>query len=293
MGDLRKPEHPSRRWWRSAAIMLVLATGCSEIDPPLLPALPTSPGSAHTPGRIVWIDLLTADMNEAEAFYGPLFGWTFQKTADDEYRTITSGTKPIGGLIERDEQDSEGEAIWLMYLSVSDVDRASREAASALGRVLLKPQWAPDRGRVSVITDGEGAPIALLHASKGDPAPAPAQVGEILWVDLWTHDTKAAARFYKRVAGLDVATVQEPDGSTQTLLGRSGVVTGGLVKLPWKDVTANWLPYVRVADVTATARRAAGLGGKVIAQTKEAAILQDPEGGAIGIQSRASKGDAR
>lgn len=273
----------------AAVIALFVTTACSEIEPPLLPALPAASPPTFTAGRIVWVDLLTADIPEAERFYGALFGWRFQKSAADDYRTILSGAGPVGGLVEGD-QDDEGEAIWLAYLSVPDVDRASRHAASALGRVLMKPRDAPDRGRVSVVTDGEGAPIVLLKSYNGDPPQSPAQLGQVLWVDLWTHDTTAAKKFYDKVAGLQAKNVKAADGSTRVVFGRGNVVTGGLVKLPWKDVNANWLPYVRVADVAATARRAAQLGGKVLAQTKDGAILQDPEGAAIGIQSRQPKG---
>lgn len=269
-----------------ALVALLLAAGCSEIEPPLLPALPATSPPSFTAGRIVWADLLTSDMDRAEKFYGPLFAWTFDKTKADDYRLAIGNGGPVAGFVESD-QDDEGESIWLPYLSVPDVVRSSREAASALGRVLMKPKNAPDRGRISVITDGEGAVTVLLQSFNGDPPRLPTQLGGILWWDLWTHDPKAAARFYAKVADLKVKTVKEPDGSTQHVLGRGDTATGGLLKLPWKDAKSNWLPYVKVDDVAATARRAAQLGGKVIAQTKDAAILQDPEGAAIGIQSHA------
>lgn len=284
-----------RNLWASAAIALLLVTGCSEIEPPLLSALPAASPPAYTPGRIVWADLLTSDMERAEEFYGPLFAWTFKRVAED-YVLATGNGGPVAGFVEND-QDDEGEAIWLPYLSVPDVDRASREAASALGRVLMKPKAAPTRGRVSIVTDGEGAPIVLLHSYNGDPANVPAPLGSILWYDLWTHDPAAAARFYEKVAGLEVKSVKERDGSVHRVLGRDGVATGGLLKLPWENVKSNWLPYVHVEDVAATARRAVQLGGKVLAQNKDTAVLQDPEGAAIGIQSRqpvvAAEGSAR
>ncbi|MDG2308457.1 MAG: VOC family protein [Candidatus Binatia bacterium] len=292
MGEPIRTERPPRLQATFAVLALVLVASCSDIQPPTMPALPSASG-AHTPGRIVWIDLLTADFEEAEAFYGPLFGWTFQKTTDPDYRSISLGDEPVAGMIERDEQDNEAEAIWLTYLSVPNVNRASQEAKSSLGRVLMKPQEAPERGRVSVVADSDHAIVVLLRASGGDPAASPVRDGEFLWADLWTHDLKGAARFYKKVAGLEVKTVKKRDGSTQHLLVKDGVATAGLVKLPWKEVQANWLPYVKTADVAATARKAVQLGGKVLLQSKNTAVIQDPEGGAIGIQSKAPKGDPR
>lgn len=271
----------SRLGWAVAVILLV--AGCSEIEPPLLPALPATSPPSYTAGRIVWADLLTSDIEAAEQFYGPLFAWTFEKTKADDYRLVAADGGSIAGFVEND-QDGEGEAIWLPYLSVPDVDRSSREAASALGRILMKPKNAPDRGRVSVVTDGEGAVIVLLQSFNGDPPPRPTPLGGILWWDLWTHDPSAAARFYGKVAGLKTETLERKDGSTRQVLGRGTTVTGGLVKLPWDDAHSNWLPYVRVDDVAATTRRAVQLGGTVIARTEDTAVLQDPEGAALGIQ---------
>ena len=102
MGEPIRTERPPRLQATFAVLALVLVASCSDIQPPTMPALPSASG-AHTPGRIVWIDLLTADFEEAEAFYGPLFGWTFQKTTDPDYRSISLGDEPVAGMIERDE----------------------------------------------------------------------------------------------------------------------------------------------------------------------------------------------
>jgi len=255
---------------------------------PQIPRLPpiTSSPSPHTPGRIVWIDLLTPDPEEARAFYGPLFDWTFEVGKDETTTTIFRGEKPVAGMISHDVDADRPAAVWLASLSVVDVDAATRGATSVLGRVLVKPQEAPDRGRLDVVIDAENTPIALLRSSTGDPPAAPARNGEILWMDLWTNDPTGAARFYRRVAGLEVTSIPGADGSPRRVLRRGRTITGGLVELPWPGVRANWLPYVRVADVPATANRARSLGGKVLLETPDVAILQDPRGGALGIQSR-------
>ncbi len=282
-----------RRTW--IAILLVataLTGGCENVEPPLLPALPERANPSYSPGQIVWTDLLTSNLMRAEAFYGPLFGWTFEPTADVDYHMVRSGNVPVAGIIERD-QENEGEAIWLIYLSVPDVSLASRAAAGRMGRILMKVRYAPDRGAVALITDGEDAPLVLLRSANGDPVRDDVPVGGILWYDLWTHDPNESARFYHDVAGLETKSITARNGATETILGRDGKATGGLVKLPWKDVRSNWMPYVRVTDVAGTARRATELGGRVLAQTKDAAILQDPEGGAIGIQVRPQRGSAK
>lgn len=277
------------RWRATAALagLTALVAACEPALPKLQPI--ASNTGQYTPGRIVWVDLLTPSLEGSKAFYGPLFDWTFQTGADGSSATILRGDIPVGGMIGHDQEGDDPTAIWLSSLSVENVDKATAGAASALGKTVVKPQPAPDRGRVSVVVDSENAPIALLRSSTGDPKPRPARVGEILWADFWTNDPTAAARFYHRVAGLDVASVREPDGTRKRVLRRDDTIVGGLVDLPWKDVEPNWLPYVRVSDVAATARHAASLGGKVLLQGKNVGILQDPQGAAIGIQAREEK----
>jgi len=146
---------------------------------------------------------------------------------------------------------------------------------------------------VAVVTDREDAPLVLLHSYTGDPPPKAPGPGELLWVDLWTRDPAAAARFYESLADLHVRTAKRPNGMTKQVLARGDVVTGGLIALPWTDVRANWLPYIRVDDVASTAARAKQLGGVVVVQTSDTAILRDPEGAAIGIQSGRAEGSSQ
>ncbi len=43
-----------------------------------LASLPSSMNAQVTPGRVVWHDLVTRDVDASKAFYGALFGWTWR-----------------------------------------------------------------------------------------------------------------------------------------------------------------------------------------------------------------------
>ena len=61
-------------------------------------------------------------------------------------------------------------------------------------------------------------------------------------------------------------------------------------QIPWPEVQPNWLPYIKVDDPAAVARRAEELGGTVLIPPEpevrhgSAAFLLDPTGAAFGIQ---------
>ncbi len=43
------------------------------------------PTPDHTNGAPCWIDLMTSDAEKAKAFYGELFGWTFETGDQEKY----------------------------------------------------------------------------------------------------------------------------------------------------------------------------------------------------------------
>jgi predicted enzyme related to lactoylglutathione lyase len=64
----------------------------------------------------------------------------------------------------------------------------------------------------------------------------------------------------------------------------------GLFASPWKREASAWLPYVRVEDPAAMARRVVELGGSVVLEPRadirngSLAIVVDPTGAAVALQ---------
>ena len=57
-------------------LLVVLTTACSTLNFDL-PAVTPAPTAASLPGKIIWHDLLTEDIDASRRFYGELFGWEF------------------------------------------------------------------------------------------------------------------------------------------------------------------------------------------------------------------------
>lgn len=114
--------------------------------------------------------------------------------------------------------------------------------------------------------------------------------GQFVWYELHTTDVEGARKFYPRFTGW--GTQKFDDDYLMWTTG--GVPFAGLYRLAREQgIPPNWLPYVESNDVDATARQATALGGRVLLGPADVpgagrfAVLQDPQGAAIGIYKSA------
>ena len=266
-----------------------------------LPAI-TNPTKTHHVGGFVWRDLLTNDVTGIKRFYGELFNWEFEgrSSGDTSYALIKKDGSPIGGVIYLKRKDQKiSESRWLSYLSVPDVDQAVEHVRNGGGDVLKEPKDISDRGRIAVVRDPQGAILALLRTSGGDPPDNDISTGNWMLNELWTTDVTAAITFYKTLAGFKQETIDLPAGETYHQLIKAERIRAGVVQVPWKDVTPNWLPYIALLDISATITLAKTLGGKVLLEPGDTisddlvAVIADPSGAAFAIQNIGSDKEAK
>jgi len=273
---------------------LALAGCAAQQKPVALPPVAQNPTEEYRPGAFVWFDLLTEDIDAARRFYGKLFDWRFETSKEAaDYLVIIHGDKPIGGMAGLENQNPEApETLWLATLSVTDVDKAAAQVRASGGKVLDGPVDVAGRGRMAVISDPDGAVLALLRAQGGDPPAMKKTAGDWIWVDLFTRDFQRAGDFYTALAGYQAYTLEEGEHHTYHLLKRHKSPVAGIVTLRWEEVKPNWLPYIGVKDVEQTIKRAKKLGGSLIIRTDNVAVLADPAGGVFGIQGPAKGGQS-
>src|SRR4026209_725725 len=114
----------SRRRYAMIALAVHL-TAPALAAAPELPPLNDPPTHARLPGKFVWVDLLTPDVERAETFYGKLFGWSFRQTGD--YTLAFLGEEPMAGMLRVAAKAGESRsARWVGYVSVPDVSAAQR-----------------------------------------------------------------------------------------------------------------------------------------------------------------------
>ncbi|MFN8572181.1 MAG: VOC family protein [Gemmatimonadaceae bacterium] len=122
--------------------------------------------------------------------------------------------------------------------------------------------------------------------------------GQFTWYELTTPDVEASKTFYPRFTGWGL----QPFDADYTMFTNGPAPVAGIFRLSGdmqqQGVPPNWMAYVEVNNVDATAQQATSLGGKVlvgpadIPGTGRFAVVQDPQGATIGLyrSSGASQG---
>jgi predicted enzyme related to lactoylglutathione lyase len=277
--------------WLAAAALLTLLTlpqGCASMRSELtLPPVSAKPTGKTTPGKVIWYELLTEDAETARRFYKGLFGWSFDAWPGAKgYEVVRLDGKPIAGLAEIKGEDEPEESIWLVSISVADVDRAAELTRDQNGEIVDAPVDIQGRGRLAVLRDPSGAAFIALHAAGGDPPDRRPAIGGFHWADYVTTEDQAATRYYADLAGYEVRKIEAGPDHTYKLFVRNRRPRAGVVEVKWDGVEPNWLPYIEVADVGETIRMAKSLGGELLLQVSDIAILTDPTGAAFGVQHR-------
>ena len=229
---------------------------------------------SYAPGQFSWTDLMTPDTGKAAAFYGALFGWTADATSDDgggAYTMFRLGGADVAGMgaMPAELQKAGVPAHWNSYVSVEDADAAAARAGELGGKlempvVDIRVDGALV-GRMTFVSDPEGARIALwqpgAHAGSG-LANVP---GSFCWNELCSRDVDAAARFYGALFGWEIRPGDAENGYREIEL--NGRANGGI--LPWQpemgEVPAAWTTYFAVADCDAAVARVKQLGGALLA----------------------------
>ncbi len=272
----------------TATLILVMLSGCATTQTAQLPPITSNTDGKVDAGKFVWIDLVTENTQDAAIFYQGLFGWRVKPAPGDKtYLVISLDGQPIGGMTAAKKQDGKApESWWLLTLSVADVDQSVAVVKQNGGKLLEGPIDDAGRGRMALVSDPAGAPLLLLRAVGGDPVEKEAALGTWFWTDLFTRDAKAAASFYKSLAGFEKKQLDAGEGHRYLVFKQNDKPRAGLVELQWDDLEDNWMPYVKVKDVKSTISKARELGGNLILETEDVAILVDPTGAVFGVQAQ-------
>jgi predicted enzyme related to lactoylglutathione lyase len=107
---------------------------------------------------VVHLELHTGNLPRACAFYTQLFGWRAERVAvgASSYLALGLGREFEGGVVESDTERS----LWLPYVEVEDIARATERARALGADVVLEPREGPAGWR-AVIAAPAGAGVAL------------------------------------------------------------------------------------------------------------------------------------
>jgi uncharacterized protein len=231
-------------------------------------------------GTFCWVDLGTNDAAGAKAFYGGLLGWEFDDLPTGDkgtYSTCRLAGRAVAGLYDRAEAPG-----WGSYLSVEDVDSATRRAEELGASVLVAPFDTPGGGRVSTVRDPAGAAVSLSRPGEDLAAEVVNQDGAWTWNELVSGDLAAARDFYVELLGWSADDAPGSFPRTTFTLGDL-LVGGGHAPAPQEDPTPRWSVAFWVADADQAAARTQELGGTVLLPPMDIpvgrfTIVADPQG---------------
>ena len=111
----------------------------------------------------VWVDLWTADVDQATKFYGAVAGYTVVPLEQEGLRSgahLVSGGYVRAGIMQK--HDNRVSAVWLPYLRVADAKATADKARAAGGKVLREPVRL-GQSIVAIVADPTGAPVGVAQ----------------------------------------------------------------------------------------------------------------------------------
>ena len=120
-----------------------------------------------------------------------------------------------------------------------------------------------------------------------------AKIGTLAWRDLTVGDAETVRDFYKNVVGWESQSVDMDGYSDFNMIAPgSGETVAGICHARGSnaELPAQWLMYIVVADVDASARICAEQGGKVLDGPRALGggrfcVIQDPAGAVCALYS--------
>jgi uncharacterized protein len=255
-----------------------------------------------------WIDIEQPDLAAAQAFYGGLFGWSFEPgvspDASAAYVVARLDGREAAGLGETPiTADATRVPSWNTYMAAADADAVVRRIIEAGGRVVAQPADVGDEGRAAAVVDSAGAAFRLWQAGNRPGVQAVNVPGAWNFAYLQTSDP-AVRDFYVRVFGwefahLDFATLIRCPGYGDHLAAtvdpdirerQASVATPprfedaiGWLTPAYDDEPPHWHAAFTVADRDDTAAAAERLGAIVVTTTDTEwthdALIRDAQGG--------------
>jgi predicted enzyme related to lactoylglutathione lyase len=240
-----------------------------------------------TPGSPAWVDLGTADLEDAQRFYTALFGWTAEVSGD--YVTFARNGLPVAGAGPL--YGAGQPTAWSTYIGTRDADEVAARVAAAGGKVLVPPFDVQEQGRMAAFLDPGGAPFSVWEPGTMRGAELFDAPGSVTWNELNTRDLDGAMGFYHAVFGWRFRNSSMSGVPYVVAKVHETPVCGLQQMLPddWPDdVTPHWMVYFAVHDCDYAAEHAVALGGMVVQPPTTLPIgrfslLADPQGGLFSV----------
>jgi predicted enzyme related to lactoylglutathione lyase len=121
------------------------------------------------PASVIWFEIWVSDLDRAEAFYGPLMGWTFRPFEEydpENYHLVSMPTDALGGALVR-IRSSARPAVGdgprtVVYAAVHDLNVAVAQARTLGAAIVQEPcEIGSVDGWFAMVEDPDGNRLGL------------------------------------------------------------------------------------------------------------------------------------
>jgi predicted enzyme related to lactoylglutathione lyase len=228
----------------------------------------TTRDTPFTAGTPCWVDLLSSDTAKSEAFYGELFGWTFDSSGPEfgGYITARSDGHAVAGLMGRTPEAQAPDG-WSTYISTDDIEATISAATAAGGQVALPTMVVGDLGSMAYLIDPAGAMVGLWQPGTHTGFGKYNEPGAVTWDEVHSKNFAASTDFYVTVFGWGLEKTGDTDEFRYYQAQVNGETVAGMMDsasfLP-AEVPSHWAVYFSVPDADVALAMVVELGGSVV-----------------------------
>ncbi|MFE3881024.1 VOC family protein [Kitasatospora sp. NPDC059146] len=238
-------------------------------------------------GSPCWIDLGSPDIPATAAFYGRVFGWTFQEVPETGgYGFLQLDGRTVGAL---GHLDGGARSAWTTYFRTADVDATVKAAEQSGATVRVPPMDVMQEGRFAALTDPQGAEFAVWQSGNTVGLDAVSEDNTLVWSELHTRDQDGGFSFYHGLFGWRVENFEPSPGMNYRVIStaegdQQQTSFGGIAPTMQPEQPSAWTPYFAANDVDALVTKATAAGGSVLMPASyvenvgRIAWLADPNG---------------
>jgi predicted enzyme related to lactoylglutathione lyase len=204
-------------------------------------------------GRFSWLELVTLNQQEAKAFYTSVFGWESVDLSSPSgaYTLLRQGNSDIAGLYEMTEEQREHnlQPHWLTFVSVSDVDEATKWADEGGAVVVNPPTDVGANDRVSIVQDPVGAVIGLRQAGGEGGADVVDAPASFCWSEHVTTRRSEVEEFYSGLLECQIRQADDESSQRSFLRNEGTGLLASTSEPQSEDVAPHWHVYFGVNDI--------------------------------------------
>jgi predicted enzyme related to lactoylglutathione lyase len=244
--------------------------------------------SAFAEGAPCWADAVLPDLAAGRAFYGELFGWTFQDLGEQfgHYTMAARDGRNVAALMSPPEGGAS--AGWSVHLATADAARAAARIPEAGGKVLDGPRQVGEAGLMVVAADPGGSVLGVWQPGGHRGFDLVGEPGAYCWAESHTRDAEAVDTFLAEVFGLTSRQIGDGKGFDYAVWSPQGgePVLGRMKEGP--DGPVGYRVYFVVPDCDAAVATVQRLGGTLASGPDDSpfgrmALVTDDQGAPFAV----------